>query len=921
MLAATAKGNYKNTGDPQIISFSAPTGSGKTIVLASLFENIFNGDWRYEEQPDAIFIWLSDSPQLNEQTRLKFEAYSYETIRSSQLITIDDASFDSEVLEDGKIYFLNTQKLGKSSNLTKHSDSRQYTIWETLENTIQEKPEKLYFVIDEAHRGARNDRETKTATTIMQKFILGSKEDGISPMPLVIGVTATPERFNQLAGKTDSTVHTVRIDPDDVRRSGLLKDSIIVSYPGESGHNEMAMLQAAVDDWQDKCDHWRDYCVEQHAKMVNPILVVQVLAGHGNAVSDTDLDECLKVIEERIGKRFTSGEVVHTFGGDLATIRMNGLDVYYCDPSRVAEDMTIKVVFFKENLSTGWDCPRAETMMSFRRAVEATYIAQLLGRMVRTPLARHIAVDETLNSVKLFLPNFDEETVTEVINALKSVDGLLPTDVHEESKRQRLTVNRPQRSPVAAAPSHSYGSGSESRSYTEDAASSAPGSNMLREGPAWGSYGQEYHRDEDKSWEPAFETGISDSGETEPAAAEHTEEEWHDEPLPEPETYIDRGFDNREILKAINDMHLKTYVIRNAKHRSYYDSLFDLAGVLSRAGVYASAKMDVTQKVIGKIHSYVEKLKKEGAYDSAADDVTSFSVESRMFDVFGESVKDDDMTADSMFSTTYDIDRQYEAAERRLGRKGVAQAYLNEYGDLDDLTRAKIEVIIAANDEGFLSYVENWCKTEYYDMEGEYRRYKPEMSEGLQIEYDRIVTDSDKVTEHLFQLPEDIEANLSSDGKTYEKHLYVDPETDSANLKLDNWVDAVLKEEMAKDDFVCWLRNEERKKWALCIPYKIGDEDHAVYPDILIVRRLGADQYIVDVLEPHRGNITDNLPKVKGFARYARNNPRLGHIELIRKIGSKFVRLDVHRGDMQEAVRMCMTNEDLDSLFNNIAMQ
>ena len=45
-------------------------------------------------------------------------------------------------------------------------------------------------------------------------------------------------------------------------------------------------------------------------------------------------------------------------------------------------------MFFKMALSTGWDCPRAEVMMSFRRAEDHTYIAQLLGRMVRTPLAR-----------------------------------------------------------------------------------------------------------------------------------------------------------------------------------------------------------------------------------------------------------------------------------------------------------------------------------------------------------------------------------------------------------------------------------------------------------------------------------------------------------------------------------------------------
>jgi type III restriction enzyme len=121
-------------------------------------------------------------------------------------------------------------------------------------------------------------------------------------------------------------------------------------------------------------------------------------------LSSTDLDDCLQKIEERTGERFQLGEVVHTFGQTCGTLVINGIEVNYCEPSRIADDRKIKVVFFKENLSTGWDCPRAETMMSFRHANDATYIAQLLGRMVRTPMQMHIMVDDVLNEVSSVLP-------------------------------------------------------------------------------------------------------------------------------------------------------------------------------------------------------------------------------------------------------------------------------------------------------------------------------------------------------------------------------------------------------------------------------------------------------------------------------------------------------------------------------------
>jgi type III restriction enzyme len=52
-------------------------------------------------------------------------------------------------------------------------------------------------------------------------------------------------------------------------------------------------------------------------------------------------------------------------------------------------------------ISTGWDWLRAEVLVSLRAAQEYTYIAQLIGRMVRTPLARTITVSDcgTLNDV------------------------------------------------------------------------------------------------------------------------------------------------------------------------------------------------------------------------------------------------------------------------------------------------------------------------------------------------------------------------------------------------------------------------------------------------------------------------------------------------------------------------------------------
>ena len=73
----------------------------------------------------------------------------------------------------------------------------------------------------------------------------------------------------------------------------------------------------------------------------------------------------------------------------------------------------------KEAISTGWDCPRAEVLYSERPAKDATHIAQVIGRMVRQPLAHRIAPDDALNSVACYLPLFDSKKLGAIKDELE----------------------------------------------------------------------------------------------------------------------------------------------------------------------------------------------------------------------------------------------------------------------------------------------------------------------------------------------------------------------------------------------------------------------------------------------------------------------------------------------------------------------
>lgn len=434
------------------IVLAAPTGSGKTVVATALMERIAAGDDEGTGDPDAVFLWLTDQPELNEQTRKKFEANS-DIFGSAKLVTLEN-SFSQPRLEPGFVYFLNTQKLGRKSLLIRRGDHRPQTIWEVIANTIREAPGSFWLVIDEAHRGMGVSlAEREEAQTIVQKFILGSEEGGLPPVPLILGISATPQRFDELLEGTARTRRPVEIKPEYVRESGLLKDLVVVSHPAEKQAADVTLLRAAAAELKTFREAWSAYAKEESARQVEPLLVVQVEDARSSVeeVSRTPLDEVMTALEAELGP-LEEDEVGHALQ-DGHAITIGERSVRYIAPSDIEEDAKLRVVLFKSSLNTGWDCPRAEVMMSFRRAADLTHIAQLVGRMVRTPLARRISTNELLNSVSLYLPHWDEEALADVVGFLSSPDPELGigTEVKLREETIELALDPERAAAVALA--------------------------------------------------------------------------------------------------------------------------------------------------------------------------------------------------------------------------------------------------------------------------------------------------------------------------------------------------------------------------------------------------------------------------------------------------------------------------------------
>jgi type III restriction enzyme len=452
---------WREDKDTHAFSLTATTGAGKTVMAAAVFEALFHGDDNFDFQPDpsAVVIWFSDDPSLNEQSRFRLREASNK-LSISDLVVIQN-TLSGDRLEAGKIYFLNTQKLGKNSLLVRGyedgdgtekndrqerimPDLRSFTIWDIIQNTIEDPALTLYLVLDEAHRGMKEPTRSSGSekTTIVKRLINGF--GSVPGIPMVWGISATVDRFNEAMKGMEGrgTLPNVVVDSAKVQASRLLKDTIILDVPSKVGQYDTILVRRGADKLKEISAAWKEYDEKQGSKdVVHPLMVLQV----PNMPDHNAIGRMIDTIYERWPELPSDG-IAHVFG-EHSTQNFGKHSVPYISPERVQESTWIRVLVAKDAISTGWDCPRAEVMVSLRSAVDKTHITQLLGRMIRTPRARRIPGNERLNSVDCLLPFFDVSSVKAVVSALMqgSEDG-------EELPGRRVLVNPKEMLPNPAIP-------------------------------------------------------------------------------------------------------------------------------------------------------------------------------------------------------------------------------------------------------------------------------------------------------------------------------------------------------------------------------------------------------------------------------------------------------------------------------------
>lgn len=339
----------------------APTGSGKTFMLARVLANV-------SAEVETIWFWFVPFVNLVAQTQ---DALASNAVDLSPILLSQGRN---QEVAAGQVLISTVQGVAKAQARTQgyngDADDDTRTIAEFIARA-RAKGLRVGLVVDEAHIAL--DKTTE----------FGKFAHWLSP-DFMIMATATPKDqrlsdFLNNAGKSE--FESFAVSRDAVVKARLNKKYIeAIVYDLRESIQSVADLQRTVirQAWLRNQKLKRDLATA--GVSLTPLLLVQVANGPKTVEdAEQELIRLCKVPPHAIGKHSSD---------DPDPVLM----------AQIANDTTKEVLIFKQSAGTGFDAPRAFVLASTKSVNDPDFAMQFIGRVMRvhSSLRRRYSRDETI---------------------------------------------------------------------------------------------------------------------------------------------------------------------------------------------------------------------------------------------------------------------------------------------------------------------------------------------------------------------------------------------------------------------------------------------------------------------------------------------------------------------------------------------
>ena len=351
------------------IIFKAPTGSGKTVMMAEFLKRLL-----IERDDNTTFSIIWTAPRkLHKQSKRALEKYYFDN-KALNCINFEDI-VDLR-LEDREILFLNWESINKKDNIYIRDNERDHNLSRILENTIDD-GRIIILVIDESHFAAKTETSLALISMFNPKVTIE-----VSATPTLMGDEAVPVD-RELVVRDEMIKKRVSINPGFKNTIDLgMGDIGRVRSEAAETTDEFVLRMAMVKRQQLRT------AFEDIDSPVNPLLLIQLP-------------------DKKQGESDRKEEIVEMLKSKHDVTEQNGKLAIYLSEEKtnlenvIRNDSEVEVMIFKQAIALGWDCPRAAVLVLFREWKSPVFSIQTMGRILRMPELRHYE-DDLLNTGFVF---------------------------------------------------------------------------------------------------------------------------------------------------------------------------------------------------------------------------------------------------------------------------------------------------------------------------------------------------------------------------------------------------------------------------------------------------------------------------------------------------------------------------------------
>ena len=391
-LYSAATSLLQKTGN-KVIVFKAPTGSGKTIVMAEFMRKLVSEN---TTSLTLSVIWAAPR-QLHIQSKEKLERCYYEN--KALKCSFFEELVDKNIAEN-EILFLNWESINKKENIYIRENENDFNLSSILQNT-RDQGRHVILIIDESHFSTNTE-------------IASGLRDMIYPK-LTMEVSATPvfQGDQWVSVDREDVIHDEMIKKyvvinQEFKNDILAKSSNEISVKPQETTNEFIISEALEK---------REQLVKDFASIssnVNPLMLIQL--PDKSAGTENLKDEIIGILKNKHNITVENGKLAIYLSEDkknLDTVSIN--------------DDKVDVMIFKQAIAIGWDCPRAHILLMLREMHSFVFTVQTVGRILRMPELKHYSSD-ALNVGYIYtnMPTFsiqgEESFGYIVINSAKRKD-------------------------------------------------------------------------------------------------------------------------------------------------------------------------------------------------------------------------------------------------------------------------------------------------------------------------------------------------------------------------------------------------------------------------------------------------------------------------------------------------------------------